>query len=289
MSNFKPIILAIETATSVCACALFQGSRLLTEEAVETPQRHNEILPGMVEKLFDHTGLDFHNIDLLAVSIGPGSFTGLRVGLSYAKGVATAVGVRIVPVGTLDALAWKLLEHVRQSGITPKTGDWLMPLTIARRNESFGRIFQIMFPSGFKPDGNTEGQLQAVSEPFLGGVGDILQSAVNPPRLTVFTKTEPNCQPQRVDNKKQKRYDSTTWIGGAGADMFGEDLTGSVPEQTSVFNNVKASAVETGKIGLELWQKNPDQYSDFTDLEPYYLKEFTVKVAKWQSDNVLKY
>ena len=98
------VILAIETAYDVCGAALLDESGDLTWEEKVVPRAHNEHLALMVKKLMDDRQIEFGALDNIAVSAGPGSFTGLRVGMSYAKGLAFAAGTAIIPVPTLPSL-----------------------------------------------------------------------------------------------------------------------------------------------------------------------------------------
>ena len=68
---------------------------------------HGEQLPGQLMAMLDDEGVALHDVDLFAVSIGPGSFTGLRVGIATIQGLALASGKPVVPVSTFDALAWQ--------------------------------------------------------------------------------------------------------------------------------------------------------------------------------------
>lgn len=137
--NDAPTILALETATSCCSAAVMVGSVVRAEKSLNSPGRHSEVLPDLVEQVLAEAGLAPQDIGTVAVSIGPGSFTGLRVGLSFAKGFALGLGVPVVPVGTLDALAMALAEALPHAC----PGGLVCPLTVARRGEVFGRFFAL--------------------------------------------------------------------------------------------------------------------------------------------------
>ena len=98
-------ILAIETSTDWCGIAFIQNEKCQYKIEKRIPREHAERLPEFYNSLRDKTGLDEINLDAIAVSIGPGSFTGLRVGLGFAKGIAFAKGLPIVPVPTLQIMA----------------------------------------------------------------------------------------------------------------------------------------------------------------------------------------
>jgi tRNA threonylcarbamoyladenosine biosynthesis protein TsaB len=99
------ILLGIETATQICATALIEDGLLLAEFRLNIKNIHAKKLPVLVQDLCKLTDIEASQLSGIAVSIGPGSFTGLRIGLSFAKGLAFADNIPIIPVGTLEALA----------------------------------------------------------------------------------------------------------------------------------------------------------------------------------------
>ncbi len=98
-------ILAIETSTDWCGIALIQDEKCVHKIEEQIPRKHAEQLPLFYESLRDNTKLDKITLDGIAVSIGPGSFTGLRVGLGFGKGLAFAQDLPIIPVPTLLVMA----------------------------------------------------------------------------------------------------------------------------------------------------------------------------------------
>ncbi|MBN2355030.1 tRNA (adenosine(37)-N6)-threonylcarbamoyltransferase complex dimerization subunit type 1 TsaB, partial [candidate division KSB1 bacterium] len=99
------IILGIETATQVCGVALARDGVLLCEYRSNMKNIHARVLTASIEKIWQDAQVEAGQLNGIAVSIGPGSFTGLRIGLSTAKGIAFAVGCPIMAVPTLQALA----------------------------------------------------------------------------------------------------------------------------------------------------------------------------------------
>ena len=98
-------LLALETATDVCGIGLFEDGNLQAIIEDSIPRRHAEQLPLFFEQLKTAHPFSLNSLDGIAVSIGPGSFTGLRIGLSFAKGLAFTHNLPIVPVPTLMTLA----------------------------------------------------------------------------------------------------------------------------------------------------------------------------------------
>lgn len=98
-------LLAIETATPAQGVALVEGGRLLAELSYEAKGNRGGMLLPTVDRVLKRAGLTARQLEAMAVSIGPGSFTGLRVGLATAKGLALGAGARLVGVPTLEVLA----------------------------------------------------------------------------------------------------------------------------------------------------------------------------------------
>jgi tRNA threonylcarbamoyladenosine biosynthesis protein TsaB len=125
-------ILTIETSTPIEDVAVVEGGRILAEERRTAGRGHAEELLAAVAFVLDRTGLVPGDLDAVAVSIGPGRFSGLRVGLATAKGLALESGLPVVPVPTLPALA-------RSGGV--ETG-LVCPVIDARRGEVYGALFR---------------------------------------------------------------------------------------------------------------------------------------------------
>jgi tRNA threonylcarbamoyladenosine biosynthesis protein TsaB len=107
-------ILGIETATEICSAGIADCDVIVGEQWINRRRAHAERLPGMIDRLLADTGVTPDELDGIAVSIGPGSFTGLRVGLSAAKGYAAAWQIPVIPVETLAALAQPVLQRGRR-------------------------------------------------------------------------------------------------------------------------------------------------------------------------------
>jgi tRNA threonylcarbamoyl adenosine modification protein YeaZ len=101
------LILAIDTALAACAAAVFDtdGGKVLASETLGMARGHAEALMPLVARVMDRAGVAFHQLDRIAVTAGPGSFTGLRVGISAARGIALVSGKPAVGVSTLAAYA----------------------------------------------------------------------------------------------------------------------------------------------------------------------------------------
>lgn len=99
-----PTLLAIETATEACSAALLAGGDVIERSEV-APRRHAELILPMIESLLAEAGLSRRQVDGIAVGRGPGAFTGVRLAISVAQGIALGLDVPVVPVSSLAALA----------------------------------------------------------------------------------------------------------------------------------------------------------------------------------------
>ncbi|UCD39223.1 MAG: tRNA (adenosine(37)-N6)-threonylcarbamoyltransferase complex dimerization subunit type 1 TsaB [Fidelibacterota bacterium] len=97
-------LLAIETAYDVCGVAVVSEAGVVALEEQLAPRSHSEVLAPSVERLLNTADYRFSDLEGIAISVGPGSYTGLRVGMSYAKGVAFGTGLPVIPVPTLPSL-----------------------------------------------------------------------------------------------------------------------------------------------------------------------------------------
>jgi tRNA threonylcarbamoyladenosine biosynthesis protein TsaB len=99
------IILALDTCLPACSAALWRDGAVAAWASTPTLRGHQEMLAPMAEQVMDEAGVRPAALDRIGVTVGPGSFTGLRVGLAFAKGLAFALGRPCVGVGVLEALA----------------------------------------------------------------------------------------------------------------------------------------------------------------------------------------
>src|SRR5687767_11793844 len=101
------LILSLETSTHVCSVALHDAGKLLAQREVYTPQSHATRLAPMIDEVRTEAGIALQQLQAVAVASGPGSYTGLRIGVSTAKGLCYTLQIPLVAVGTLDVMAWQ--------------------------------------------------------------------------------------------------------------------------------------------------------------------------------------
>jgi tRNA threonylcarbamoyladenosine biosynthesis protein TsaB len=125
-------VLAVETATSWQSVAILDGSRVLARHDQDAAGSHAKLLLPTIDRLFRETGLTLKQLDGLVVSIGPGSFTGLRVGLATLLGFRTISQLPLAVVPTLEGMAWNLRG----------TSMLLCPILNSRRGELYWALFR---------------------------------------------------------------------------------------------------------------------------------------------------
>ena len=125
-------LLLVDTATPTGSVAVSQGEKLLGEIVLSGPANHTDHLLGNIDELLRGVGLTIGDMDGFGVFLGPGSFTGLRVGVATIKGLALATGKPVVGVSSLASLAWRL----------PFAALPVCPLLDARKGEVYAALYQ---------------------------------------------------------------------------------------------------------------------------------------------------
>ncbi|MES2778526.1 MAG: tRNA (adenosine(37)-N6)-threonylcarbamoyltransferase complex dimerization subunit type 1 TsaB [Bacteroidota bacterium] len=125
-------ILCIETATEICSVAVVSETNILSLCENHDGNAHASQLTGLIETALKKAGVTMQQLDAIAVSKGPGSYTGLRVGVSTAKGLCYALNKPLIAIPTLQSLAVQFIQTIQ-----PDTSDLLMPMLDARRMEVY--------------------------------------------------------------------------------------------------------------------------------------------------------
>lgn len=130
-------IILIETSTSLCSAALVENGKVICERVSDEPRAHASKTAPFVSEMLSEKGLKVSDCDAVAVSKGPGSYTGLRVGVSTAKGLCFGAGIPMISVGTLDTLVWQAID----GNMLPDGCRYIIPMIDARRMEVYTGIF----------------------------------------------------------------------------------------------------------------------------------------------------
>ncbi|MDP2929839.1 MAG: tRNA (adenosine(37)-N6)-threonylcarbamoyltransferase complex dimerization subunit type 1 TsaB [Candidatus Omnitrophota bacterium] len=230
------IILAIDTSTDYLSLAILKGGKVTAKVHKKADRRHSMLLVPTIEKILKKTKLDIGKIDCFAISIGPGSFTGLRIGVTVIKGLAYALKKPISSVPTLDVIADNAKSF---AGI-------LCPVLDARKNKVYACLY--------KSDGKI---IKRISKYLLLPLEELLKILEKYDKVT-FLGDVTEDWPAFANNKKMTK-------------CFGEAIRRS---QSILYTfageggwHPKAETV--ARLGLEYFRKK--KFVKPEDLEPMYL------------------
>ena len=144
-------IILIETSTALCSTALAEDGKIISYRESTAPKAHASLTAVFIKEMLDEHGLTIADCDAVCVSMGPGSYTGLRVGVSTAKGLCFGAGKPLLAVGTLDTLVWQAISE----GMLPNGCKYIVPMVDARRMEVYTAVF------------STEGKQLTETEPHI--------------------------------------------------------------------------------------------------------------------------
>ena len=137
------LILCIETGTDICSVGIAKDGELISLRESDEGRDHAKKVGVFVDELFKQTGISPDDIEAVAVGKGPGSYTGLRIGVSFAKGLCYGIGCPLIAVNSLEALA-EVAREDYEAGIID-VDDWssalLCPMVDARRMEVYAQVF----------------------------------------------------------------------------------------------------------------------------------------------------
>ena len=123
-------IVSLETATKVCSVALHQDGKLVASQSYHLEKSHSSLLPLIIKEMLKNCETELESIDAFAVSFGPGSYTGLRIGATTAKGLAFTLNKPLISVNTLEAMILGIKDIIQ-------TPAYFCPMIDARRMEAY--------------------------------------------------------------------------------------------------------------------------------------------------------
>ena len=132
-------IILIETSTSLCSVALAENGEITAYKESSAPKAHASLTAVFIDEMLREKGLGIADCDAICVSMGPGSYTGLRVGVSTAKGLCFGAKKPLLAVGTLDTLVAQAIAE----GLVPEGCRYIVPMIDARRMEVYTATFKL--------------------------------------------------------------------------------------------------------------------------------------------------
>ena len=130
-------IILIETSTALCSTALAEDGNIVVYKESDIPRSQAAMTAPFVKEMLDSRGITVRDCDAVCVSMGPGSYTGLRVGVSTAKGLCFGAGIPLLAAGTLETLVWQAHDE----GLLPEGCTSVVPMIDARRMEVYAAVF----------------------------------------------------------------------------------------------------------------------------------------------------
>ena len=257
-------IILIETSTALCSAAIAEDGAITAYRESSAPKAHASLTAVFIQEMLQERGITLGDCDAVCVSMGPGSYTGLRVGVSTAKGLCFGAAKPLIAVGTLDTLVAQASEAAGQSPVIPSAPTviprevegspyrYLIPMIDARRREVYAAVFSTANSSG--------------AQNVIARSGATWQS----PRQ--ITETAPAI----IDEGSYAEYleqGPCLFIGdGAGkcADVIKH------PNAHFCQCWPKASAM----LSPAMEALNAGRFEDVAYFEPFYLKEFVATVSK---------
>lgn len=158
-------ILALDSSGLVASVAVVEDDNLLGEYTINYKKTHSQTLLPMLDEVAKMIELDLNSVDAIAVAAGPGSFTGLRIGSATAKGLGLALDKPIVPVPTVDALAYNLWGVSEQ----------VCPLMDARRQQAYTGLYEF-----------SDGKMHTLLPQCAIGIDEIVAKVNESGRATIF-------------------------------------------------------------------------------------------------------
>ena len=142
-------IILIETSTALCSTALAEDGTITSYRESSAPKAHASLTAVFVQEMLSERGLTLADCDAVCVSMGPGSYTGLRVGVSTAKGLCFGSGKPLLAVGTLDTLVAQAADEAGAAGGADAAGGagqyrYIIPMIDARRMEVYTAVFSVI-------------------------------------------------------------------------------------------------------------------------------------------------
>lgn len=250
-----PIILSIETSTKSCSAAIHQDSKLLSISELYNEKSSSGMLTTLIEHVVKTASLTFQDLDAIAVAKGPGSYTGLRIGVSTAKGLCFALEKPLIAVNTLEVMASSICERFAVRFLIPNSESEIAN-RIATANHS--EIIKIL-----------------------------LCPMLDARRMEVYCAVYQSDTMAVVETTQAKIIEETSFADllqnhkiiffGDGAEKCRAILS-KHPNAIFLNETLNPSAKSVGILATKAFENN--KFENVADLEPYYLKEFMTTTPK---------
>ena len=299
-------IILIETSTALCSVALAEDGRIVAYKESETPRAQASLTAPFVKDLLDERGLGVRDCDAVCVSKGPGSYTGLRVGVSTAKGLCFGAGIPLIAVGTLDTLVYQaaseglLPDNSRThspegsscvalpeaaSSLPPSGFRYVVPMVDARRME--------VYTSVFTPDGRQltetrpqviESLSQIIGTPSLSGSPEGISNdqSASPASLASTDRAASPDDRSSAGLSKSPEGISFADLLAEGPVLFIGDGAGKCREVLAHPNAyfVQCCPKASAMLRPAFAAFAASRFEDTAYFEPFYLKDFIATIPR---------
>ena len=212
-------VLLIDTSTKNCSVAIANGEIVLFQQLSADGFNHAAILPALVKENLIKINLELNQIDAIAISIGPGSYTGLRVGLSFAKALCTALKIPLITVSTLEMMASAMVQNFKSENAV------YIPLLDARRMEVYAAAYNndleiVEEPKAMIVDAKSWNELIDLNYKIIFGGPGIAKtkSVLNHPKI--FFLEEDICEAKYLNDLAVKKYNKQQFADLAYSEPF---------------------------------------------------------------------
>ena len=219
------MILCLETSTAVCSVALVENGNVIALRESLDGQNHAEKITIFIDEVMKEAGLAYKDLDAVATSMGPGSYTGLRIGVSTAKGLCYAMEKPLIAIDTLAAMAYGFKDYKTTGLQDYKLGSILCPMIDARRMEVYTAFFnekleRISETEALVIDENSFMEMKQDNHLYLFGDGaDKLASLFeNDERITVVEKF--HCSASYMAELADKAFKNNDFVDTAYFEPF---------------------------------------------------------------------
>ena len=216
------MILCLETATPSCSVALVHNAEVLAWEEDPKGQNHSEKITLFIDSVMKKAGIAYADLDAVAVSMGPGSYTGLRIGVSTAKGLCYAASKPLIAVSTLEAMAYGGRRFLNSNQSVEMT---LIPMIDARRMEVYASIYdekinKIKDTEAVIIDENSFADLKKDHHLYLFGDGadKCAELFANDDKITVIKDF--HCSAKYMNEIAQRKLDTKDFVDVAYFEPF---------------------------------------------------------------------
>ena len=258
-------IILIETSTALCSVALAEDGAVTAYRESSSPKAHASLTAVFVQEVLQERGLQLNGCDAVCVSMGPGSYTGLRVGVSTAKGLCFGSGKPLLAIGTLDTLVAQASSAI-PSEVEESPYRFIIPMIDARRMEVYSAVFaSTAIQSDTTIISNTPSAIPSASSVIPSEVEES-------PTYKQITETAPAI----IDENSFAEYleQGPCLFIGDGAGKCADIIKHSNAHFCQCWP--KASAMLAPAIAAY----RAGDFKDVAYFEPFYLKEFVATVSK---------